>query len=87
MNWVFFFQISLTFVFDGIPRLFLSIDDGIVICVNDEHPSKALSPIEVTDDGIMICVNDEHWEKEWYPIEVTDDGIVICANDEHWEKA
>ena len=59
--------------------------EGIVICVNDEHPLKAESPIEVKDEGIsnMICVNDEHPEKAEFPIEVTDEGIVICVNDEH----
>ena len=31
-------QIPLTFVFVGIQRLLLSIDDGIAICVNDEQP-------------------------------------------------
>ena len=36
------------------------IPDGIVICVNDEHNSKALFPIIVTEEGIVICVNDEH---------------------------
>ena len=43
-----------------IPRLFLFIFEGIVICVNDEHPLKASFPIEVTEDGIVICVSDEH---------------------------
>ena len=38
-------------------------DDGIVICVNDEHLEKAQNPIEFTDDGIMICVNNEHSQK------------------------
>jgi hypothetical protein len=33
---------------------------GIIIDVNDEHPSKQLSPIEVTEFGIIIDVNDEH---------------------------
>ena len=36
------------------------IQDGIVICVNDEHSLKEESPIEVTEEGIVICVNDEH---------------------------
>ena len=82
-------QISVTIVYDGIPRLFLLIDDGIVICVSDEHSSKAEFPIEVTDDGIAICVNNEHPEKAEDPIEVTEDGIVnvICVSDEHPKKA
>ena len=42
-----------------IDKLLLSILEGIVICVNDEHPQKAKSPIEVTEEGIVICVNDE----------------------------
>ena len=32
-------------------------DDGIAICVSDEHPEKAPSPIEVTDEGIVISFN------------------------------
>ena len=39
-------------------------EEGIVICVNDEHPEKALHPIEVIEEGIIIFVNDEHPEKE-----------------------
>ena len=35
------------------------IKEGIVICVNDEHPEKEYS-IEVTEEGIVICINDEH---------------------------
>ena len=38
-------------------------EDGIVICVNLEHPSKALYPIDVTEEEIVICVNDEHLKK------------------------
>ena len=34
------------------------IEDGIDIYVNDEHPSKALLPIEVTEEGINISVNE-----------------------------
>ena len=44
-------------------------DDGIVICVSDEHSEKTLHLIEVTDDGIVICVNDEHFSKTHSPIE------------------
>ena len=33
-------------------------EGGIEICVNDEQPLKALSPIEVTEEGIVICFND-----------------------------
>ena len=29
-------------------------EEGIVICVNDKHPSKAKVPIEVTEEGIVI---------------------------------
>ena len=53
MRWlIFFIRISVTSVLDGILRLFLLIDDGIanVICISDEHLSKALSLILVTDD-------------------------------------
>ena len=77
----------LIFALDMSPRYFVSIDDGIVICVNDEHPQKAFLPIEVTEEGIVICVNDEHPSKAYLPIEVTEEGIVICVNDEHLQKA
>ena len=30
-----------------------------MICLSNEHPENAQSPIEVTDDGIVICVNVE----------------------------
>ena len=54
------------------------IDDGILISDKDEHPSKALFPIEVTEEGITICFNDEHSKKAFFQIEVTDVGITIC---------
>ena len=56
-----------------------------MICVNDEHPEKAQSPIEITEEGIekVICVNDEQSEKVKFPISVTEEGIVICVNDLH----
>ena len=53
----------LIFALDLSPRYFVSIDDGIVICANDEHPLKASFSIEVTEEGIDICVNDEHPSK------------------------
>lgn len=28
-------------------------DEGILICVNDMHPSNACIPIDVTEDGII----------------------------------
>ena len=59
----------------------------IVICVNDEHSSKASSPIEVTEEGIVICLNDEHPIKAHFLIAVTEEGFVICVNDEHPGKA
>ena len=49
-----------TLVLESIPRFLILNDDWIKICVNDEHPEKALFPIEVTEEGIVICVNDEH---------------------------
>ena len=36
------------------------MDEGIVIFVSDEHPSKAYFPIDATDEGIVILVSDEH---------------------------
>ena len=77
----------LIFTLDLSPRYFVSIDDGIVICVNDEHPLKASLLIEVTEEEIVICVNEEHPEKALSPIDFTEEGIVICVNDEHLLKA
>ena len=56
-------QMALILTLESRIRYFVSIDDGIVICVNDEHPEKASFPIEVTEEGNVICVNDEHPEK------------------------
>ena len=39
-------------------------EEGMAICVNDEHPEKAQSPILVTEERIVICVNDEHPSKD-----------------------
>ena len=36
------------------------IEEGIVICVNDEHPLNTESLIDFTEDGINICCKDEH---------------------------
>ena len=47
-------------IFDGNPRSKIFRDDGVEICLNDEHPLKTKYPNEVTDEGIEICVNDEH---------------------------
>ena len=38
---------------------------------NDEHSSKAYSPIEVTEEGIVTFINDEHPLKQLLPISVT----------------
>ena len=56
-------------------------EEGISICVNDEHLEKEQSPICFTEEGIVTCVNDEQPEKAQYPIEFTEGGIVICIND------
>ena len=53
----------MIFVLNGISRLLLSIDDGIVICISDLHALKAEGPISVTEEGIVICDNNEHPEK------------------------
>ena len=60
-------------------------EEGIDICVNDEHLQKAPCPIEIREEGVwnVICVNDEHSKKAQSPIEVKEEGIVICVNDEH----
>ena len=38
-------------------------EEGIDICVNDENPEKASSPIEVIEDWIVICLNLVHPSK------------------------
>ena len=63
------------------------IEDGIVICANEEVLLKANFPTSVTEEGIVICVNAEQKLKEPSPILVTEEGIEICANDEHPSKA
>ena len=67
---------------------FFIIDEGIEICVNEEH-SPNENPIDVTDDGVskVICTNDEHPVKAESPIEVTDERIEISVNCEHPERA
>ena len=81
------FQILIIETLLLIPRLLVSIFDGIMICINDEHSLKAESPIKVTEEGISIRVNDEHSLKAEPPIKVTEEGIAICVNDEHLLKA
>ena len=49
----------IIFVLDGILRYFVSINEGIMICANEEHPSKTSFPIDLTEEGINICCNDE----------------------------
>ena len=36
-------------------------EERIIICVNDDHLSIILFPIELTEEGIsnVICINDE----------------------------
>ena len=54
--------ISILFIFGqftNTPPPIEVTEEGIVICVNDEHPLKAEFPIEVTEEEIVICVNDE----------------------------
>lgn len=57
--------------------------DWIVICLNDEHPTKQLSSILVKVDGIVICFNDEQPLNPLSPISVTKGGIVKSTKDEH----
>ena len=38
----------------------LVTEDGIVICVRDEHPAKLESPIDIREEVILISANDEH---------------------------
>ena len=54
-------------------------EEGIKICVNDEHLLNAEFPMEVTEEGIsnVICFNDEHPSNAEFPIEVTEEGIEI----------
>ena len=40
----------------------LVTDDGIVICVSDEHPANTPLLIKVKNDGVVnvTCASDEH---------------------------
>ena len=61
-------------------------EEGIVICVNDEHPLKAWSPIEVTWEGLSnaIWFNVGHLLRTPFPIEINEERIL---NDEYPLKA
>ena len=52
--------ISSAFISPNILLPKVTTEEGIDICVNDEHPQKAQFPIEVAEDGIVICFNDKH---------------------------
>lgn len=52
-----------------------------MIFINDEHPLKDSSSIDVTDEEIVICVNDLQSLNEPFPIDVTDEDNITCDND------
>ena len=74
----------MTSTFGEIWRDSGSIEDGIVICLSDEHSSKVFPSISVTDGGIEICSSDEQPEKTELPISFSEDGCsnVTSVNDE-----
>ena len=61
-------------------------EEGIEICVNDEHSIKAYSSIEVTDEGIVICVNDKHSLKASFSIDIIEGGMAMNFIASHFWK-
>lgn len=61
-------------------------EEGIVTCLKDEQPEKALSLITFTEEGISISVISEQSLKALQPIETTEAGMVILFKEEHPEK-
>lgn len=54
----------------------LVIDEGYADFFRPVHPSKALSPMEVTEGGITTEANSVALAKADWPIEVTEFGII-----------
>ena len=53
-------QVLVTFTFDGKdPHKINLSEEGIVACLNDKHPLKTFSPIDVTEEGIVIFVKEK----------------------------
>ena len=64
--------------------IFLNVD-GNWIFVNDEHPEKQRSPIDVTPSGIVI-VEIFEYENAYSPIIFNDNGNWTFVNDEYPSK-
>ena len=64
-------------------------EGGIVTWSKEEHPMKALSPIESTDEGDsnVICFNDLHPKNDDDPIDLTEGGTENFSSDEQSSKA
>ena len=65
----------------------LANDPGSVMCFNDVHSAKALSPIDVTDSGIVTLSKDVQCTKAHGSMIVSDPGRVIRAKDRQPAKA
>jgi hypothetical protein len=64
-------------------------EEGVakVMEVRDEHPEKAIRPIEVTELGMVIDASEAQSLKVPSPIEVTEAGMVIDASEAQPLKA
>ena len=55
------------------------MEEGIVISVNDEHPSKAESPKEVTEEGIEIYLSETQYSKALVFIVLIPESILTMS--------
>ena len=60
---------------------------GMVMSVNEMHPSNALYPMVVTDFGMVMCVNELHPRNALHPIVVTESVMTMLFNDVNPAKA
>lgn len=55
--------------------------------MSEEHPEKALDPIDFNADGSFIVVKDMQPQKAQLPIVVTDDEILALIREEQPRNA
>lgn len=55
--------------------------------MSEEHPEKALDPIDFNEDGSFIVVKNVHQQKAQFPIDVTDDEILTLIREEQPRNA
>ena len=67
------------------PLLIVFKEGGIVICLNDEHFTKAYLPNDSIEElsSNIIFFKEEHFANALLLIFFKNEGIVTCVNDEH----